>query len=164
MHPGQNRMFAALPLAVTVASISGCGNTGADSPAAMTAATLGAQELQSTADYLSREPYVSANTRNGERLAAQCRACHTLTAGGTHRIGPALHGVFNRRAGSARGFAYSAALRDSEFYWTPRALDAWLAAPYEFLPGNRMSFSGISDATDRVHLVTYLLTETGAER
>jgi cytochrome c len=157
-------MFAALPLAVAVASMSGCGDADTGSPATVTAATLGAQELRSTAEYLAREPYISADTRNGEKLAAQCRACHTLTTGGTHGIGPGLHGIFGRQAGGARDFDYSAALQDSEFHWTPRALDAWLASPYEFLPGNRMTFTGIADATDRVDLVAYLLTETGAEQ
>ncbi len=163
MQQGQKRMFAALPLAVTFGSLTGCGNGNADAPAAATAAMLGAQELRSAAEYLQSEPYANADLENGRQVAAQCRACHTLDPGGVDRIGPNLSGVFGRRAGQHGSFDYSAALRESGFHWTPRALDAWLAAPHTFLPGNRMSFAGITDARDRVDLVAYLLGETSAQ-
>lgn len=153
-----------MPLAVTVGSMSGCDNGAGHNPITLSAATLGNQELQSTAEYLAREPYVGADIENGEKLAMRCRECHSLEAGGRHRIGPNLSGVFGRRAGKAPEFDYSSALADAEFHWTPRALDAWLASPYDFLPGNRMNFAGIDDAADRADLVAYLLTETGAEK
>jgi cytochrome c len=46
------------------------------------------------------------------------------------------------------------------FVWTPRTLDAWLAAPFAFLPGNRMSFPGLSERQDRNELIAYLLQYT----
>ena len=48
--------------------------------------------------------------------------------------------------------------------WTPRALDAWLARPARFLPGNRMTFPGIADAGDRADLIAWLLEATRGER
>jgi cytochrome c2 len=39
-------------------------------------------------------------------------------------------------------------------------LGAWLAAPFAFLPGNRMSFPGLSERQDRNELIAYLLQYT----
>ena len=78
-------------------------------------------------------------------------------------IGPNLHGLFGSRAGNLEGFPYSRALAEADFTWTPRALDAWLAQPSRFLPGNLMSFPGVRDPQARDDLMAYLLTVTAAE-
>jgi len=75
-------------------------------------------------------------------------------------IGPALHGFFGTKAGSRGGFDYSDVLRRADFVWTPEALDAWLAQPGRFLPGNRMTFGGVLKQEDRNDLIAYLLTAT----
>jgi cytochrome c len=126
----------------------------------LTAATLGEQTVRANSEYLAEAPLAGADLREGERLAAQCRACHSLEAGRPHMIGPNLHGFFGSAAGRARGYAYSPALKDSEFRWTPRALDAWLAKPREFLPGNRMTYAGLNDPADRQAVIAYLLVAT----
>lgn len=113
-------------------------------------------------EYLASEPWVSADPASGARLAQMCRACHTLGAGEPALLGPNLHGMFGRRAGSIPGYDYSQALRQADFTWTPRALDAWLARPAQFLPGNRMTFAGVTDPADRANLIAYLLGETRA--
>ena len=77
-------------------------------------------------------------------------------------IGPALHGFFGREVGSYSGFEYSAAMRNADFVWTPRALNAWLAQPGRFLPGNRMTFAGVLKQEDRDDLIAYLLEATTA--
>jgi cytochrome c len=131
-----------------------------DAAAAPTAATLGGQSVLPSVEYLQQPPYAGADRENGQRLAQMCKACHTLGKGGVHMIGPNLFGFFGRPAGSAERYAYSAALQEAGFAWTPRALDAWLARPARFLPGNRMSFPGVSDAGDRADMIAYLLEAT----
>lgn len=75
-------------------------------------------------------------------------------------IGPALFGIFGRRVGELAGFDYSPVMRNANFVWTPRALDAWLAQPGRFLPGNRMTFAGVFGQQDRDDLIAYLLEAT----
>lgn len=129
----------------------------------LTAATLGDQNVLGTAEYLATDRYAQANQDAGEAQAQTCRACHTLGAGGVDLIGPNLHGMFGRTAGKADGFRYSSVLEEARFVWTPRALDAWLAQPARFLPGNLMSFPGIRDAADRDALIAYLLRATSSD-
>lgn len=106
-------------------------------------------------------PYSEADTENGRRVFARCRSCHTLPEGGPNMTGPNLWGVFGRQAGSVEGYNYSPALREADFTWTAEQLDQWLNDPRGFLPGNKMSFAGVRDETDRRDLIGWLKLETG---
>jgi len=88
------------------------------------------------------------------------KACHSLDRDGRNMIGPALHGFFGTEVGSRSGFEYSAVMRNADFVWTPEALNAWLAQPGRFLPGNRMTFAGVLRQSDRDDLIAYLLGAT----
>ena len=134
-----------------------------ESAVPLTAASLGDQTVVPVADYLGQEPYSGADRDNGERLAQMCRACHTIGRSGVNMIGPNLFGFFGKPAGSVAGYGYSAAMQEVDFVWTPRALDAWLLQPARFLPGNRMSFPGVSRASDRADLIAYLLEATSLD-
>lgn len=77
----------------------------------------------------------------------KCKICHSLDKGGPSRVGPNLHGVFGRKAGTVGGFAYSDAMKNSGIVWDDDTLAKFLNAPKKTLPGNRMSFPGIKDDT-----------------
>ncbi|MDH3337424.1 MAG: cytochrome c family protein [Gammaproteobacteria bacterium] len=128
--------------------------------AVLTAETLGDQAVTTASDYLSDPRYASANRRNGATQAQICRACHSLEKGGAVLIGPNLYGIFGKPAGGGKDFTYSDALATAGFVWTPLALDAWLAQPARFLPGNRMTFAGVMNEGDRNDLIAYLLDVT----
>lgn len=147
--------------------LAACGNDSAEDTGnvvPLTAATLGQQTILPASGYLESAAYAAADPERGRQQAFACRACHTLEPGGTHRIGPNLHGIFGTTAGTREGFDYSKAIRDANFVWTPRALDAWLTEPGRFLPGNRMSFNGVSSEGDRRDLIAYLLVATGTDK
>jgi cytochrome c len=157
-----------LLLPAVVASMAACGGpqSGGDSvqttqePGAVTAATLGAQVVLPTADYLQLPEYESADREYGARLVMQCRACHGFEPGGPSISGPNLHGVFGRAAGGVDGYPYSEAFAEADFIWTPEALDAWLAEPIRFLPGNRMPYPGLREQEDRNAVIAELLRLT----
>jgi cytochrome c len=157
-----------LAIAAFATLLVGCGNKqeepGNESGKARfpTAATLGDQVVLTPAEYLAAEPYVSASRSRGERQAAICRACHSFDAGGPNMVGPPLFGLFGSTVGTRSGFEYSPVMRNADFVWTPEALDAWLAQPGRFLPGNRMTFAGVLDKDDREGLIAYLLEITSA--
>jgi cytochrome c len=152
-------------LLVALITLSACtGESGpvvaTDNSAPSTAAAFIDQVILPAAEYLASAPYSQADLKQGERLAMQCRACHTLNEGGAVMLGPNLFGLFGRPAASMAGFDYSTEMRELSLTWTPAALDAWLANPARFLPGNRMAFAGISDEEDRNALIAYLLSVT----
>jgi cytochrome c len=144
-------------LVVACGSDSKSSSDAGDGAEVLTAATLGEQTQLPIAEYLQQPPYAGADRKNGERLAQMCRACHTFGEGGVHMIGPNLFGFFGNKAGSGERYNYSPALQEAQFIWTPRALDAWLERPARFLPGNRMSYPGVTSASDRADLIAYLL-------
>jgi len=93
----------------------------------------------------------------GELLyATRCAACHSLEYNG---VGPAHKGLIGRRAGTAQGYTYSNALKNSSVVWDEATLSRWLAGPENFIPGQKM-FVSVPDAKERADIVAYLLVAT----
>ncbi len=160
-----------LPTIVAVLAVA-CSRSGRELDAAapeedpgyLTAATLGEQVVLPTADYLKLARYRDADLEYGRNLTFQCRTCHNLDDRASTPLGPSLYGLFGRRAGSLDDFSWSPAMQAADFVWTPRALDAWIAAPWRFVPGNRMSFVGLSDQKARDALIAALLRITEEDK
>jgi cytochrome c len=105
----------------------------------------------------------SANLKRGQLLYLQCKACHDVEAGLPHKVGPNLHGMFGRKAGTAAGFRYTDAMVNSDIVWTPESMDTWLRQPGAMVPGNGMAFPGIVNEADRASLIAWLLANSGAQ-
>jgi cytochrome c len=91
----------------------------------------------------------------GEARFQDCAACHRLEAG-TNNVGPSLHGIFARKAGEIVDFRYSPAIKRSGIVWTPEMLDKFITDPQALVPGNRMPYAGMANASDRADLIAYL--------
>jgi len=89
----------------------------------------------------------------GKEIYARCLACHALAY---DRTGPRHCGLFGRRAGSVKDFAYSDAMKRSSVVWNERTLDRFLANPLKAVPGTAMGYAGIADSAERVDLIAYL--------
>jgi cytochrome c len=96
------------------------------------------------------------DAKRGEKVFDTCRACHAAD-GKSNEIGPALQGVFNRKAGERDDFRYSPAMKKSGIVWTPQTLDTFLADPQKAVPANRMPFAGLPDARERADVIAYML-------
>ncbi len=145
-----------LPVLLLLAGC-GAGTDSADRQPAVAAAGLGEQTVLSAEQYLAAPPYAEADLERGRSLYLQCRACHTIEPGARDLAGPNLHGIFGSRAAAVENFPYSEALRQADFVWTPRAMDAWITNPWLFLPGNRMSYGGMRRPEDRRDLIAWML-------
>jgi len=97
-----------------------------------------------------------------QAFQGRCSACHTLADSSGDIAGPNLWGVFERRAGSRDGFSYSDTLSEAGFDWTPDRLDAWLADPKGYLPGNIMGIPEAVPEDERFNIISFMLIETGA--
>jgi cytochrome c len=95
----------------------------------------------------------------GAEIFRKCVTCHTVESSGRNRVGPRLHGVFGRRAGTVEGFRYSEALRASGLVWDETTLDAYLKDSEGFVPGTRM-YGGLTLDQDRADLIAYLRQAT----
>lgn len=102
---------------------------------------------------------VVVTAQMGEAIFRRCVACHTVDKGGRNGVGPNLHGVVGRAVGSHPGFAYSPAMRAKGGVWDEAALDTYLKAPAQALPGGRMAFAGIPEAAERRAVILYLAAQ-----
>lgn len=133
------------------AMLAACGSDGGQSsPDAGTAGSSAAETASAERELVAR----------GEILSFACRPCHGLAPGDESPMGPHLYGVFGRQAAQLPAFDYSPALRESGIVWTAETLDAWLAQPETFVPGNGMAFAGFRSADDRRALIAYLRERT----
>ena len=105
------------------------------------------------------------NPERGKRLFRACKACHSVEAGGGVVVGPPLHGVFGRRAGTVDGYKYSGALANAKIVWTEETIDSLFAlGPDVFTPGSKMPLQAMTNPKDRADLIAYLRIATAAKR
>lgn len=83
----------------------------------------------------------------------KCTACHSLAE---HKVGPRLHDVVGRKAGTAAGFSYTPALEQAGFTWDPQRLDTFLTSPMSMLPGTAMAFGGLRKSEERQQIICFL--------
>ena len=103
----------------------------------------------------------AGDAAEGQRVFnQQCRACHTLEKGGASTVGPNLHGVFGRKAGTAEGFAFSDAMKKSGIVWDETTMADYNHDPKAKVPGTKMVFNGIKQPAQLADLVAYLKQAT----
>ncbi len=104
-------------------------------------------------------PAAAQDAEAGQRVFNQCRACHSINEGGRNGVGPNLHGVVGRKAGTSEGFRYSASLREKAeggLTWNEETLRAYLANPKAVIPAGSMSYPGLRNEQQLNDLLAYL--------
>ncbi len=98
---------------------------------------------------------LSGDPVHGKVIFTRCMVCHTIQAGVNH-IGPSLHGVVGRPAGTEANFSYSRANKTSGITWTEQKIFDYLKNPQAMVPGTKMTFPGLPAAQDRADVIAYL--------
>lgn len=98
----------------------------------------------------------AADEKGKDAFNNTCRTCHSWKEG-DNRLGPNLHGIVGRKAGSVAGFGYSGAIKSSGITWDEASLDKFIANPDAFVPNNNMKpFNGVADAATRKQIIDFL--------
>ncbi len=92
----------------------------------------------------------------GERVFAQCRACHQVGETAKNAVGPVLNGLFGRPAGTVEGYNYSPANKNSGLTWDEATFREYIKDPRAKVPGTKMVYAGLKDEQRINDLVAYL--------
>jgi len=117
--------------------------------------------LAAAALVLQALPASAQDAAAGQRVFAQCRACHTPDQGGRNGVGPNLWGIYGSPAGKREGFRYSANMQElaqGGLVWTEENLDKYLNNPKDLVPRGAMAFAGVRNPEQRANLIAYLRT------
>lgn len=92
----------------------------------------------------------------GEKVFAQCRACHQVGEKAKNVVGPVMNGLFGRTAGTVEGYSYSAANKNSGITWTEEVFAEYIKNPRAKIPGTKMIYAGLKDEKRIADLTAYL--------
>ncbi len=92
----------------------------------------------------------------GERVFAQCRACHQVGETAKNAVGPVLNGLFGRKAGTVEGYTYSPANKNSGLTWDEAVFRDYIKDPRAKIPGTKMIYAGLKDEQRVTDLIAYL--------
>ncbi|MGX7872189.1 c-type cytochrome [Mesorhizobium sp. ORM6] len=102
--------------------------------------------------------FAAGDADAGKKVFTKCMVCHEATTD-TNKIGPSLHGVIGRKAGSLPSFNYSDAMKKAGaggLVWDETNIAAYIKAPKVKVPGNKMPFAGLQNDTDIANVIAYL--------
>ena len=106
------------------------------------------------------ELFASTSAADGAKVFKKCAACHSISEGGSNKIGPALWGVLGRKAGSISDYKYSKAMAAYEKPWSFEEMNGFLIKPKDWIKGTKMSFAGIKSAKERAAVILYMNENT----
>ena len=92
----------------------------------------------------------------GENSFKKCLPCHRVGEGAKNLVGPELNGLEGRKSGSAEGYSYTEANKNSGITWDEAQFKEYITNPRTKIPGTKMVFAGISSENERNNLWAYL--------
>ncbi len=153
-----SQMSRPLFIGLSCLLISSCGSATAPEPVEqIIVSEPGAEKLAANSDGGTNTQDLAAA---GEAAFAICTGCHVVESGAASTVGPNLHNVLGRKAGSVEGYTYSEALAGSDIVWSEAELDAFIADPQGKIAGTNMVAGAVSDADSRAAIIAYLAAQS----
>ena len=81
----------------------------------------------------------------GESSFKKCMPCHDIGEDAKNKVGPELNGLDGRKAGTADGFNYSDANKNSGITWSEATFKEYIKDPRAKVPGTKMIFPGVKN-------------------
>ena len=92
----------------------------------------------------------------GKSSFAKCLACHAIGEGAKNKVGPELNGIDGRKSGTAEGYSYTDANKNSGITWNEAVFKEYIKDPKAKIPGTKMAFAGIKKETEVNDLWAYV--------
>jgi cytochrome c len=92
----------------------------------------------------------------GKTSFNKCMACHSIGEGAKNKVGPELNGIDGRKSGTAEGYSYSDANRNSGITWNKEQFLDYIKDPKAKIPGTKMIFPGIKNEKEANDLWAFL--------
>jgi cytochrome c len=105
---------------------------------------------------LATNPARAQDAAAGEKIFAQCRACHQVGPTAKNAVGPVLNGLFGRKSGTIEGYNYSPANQNSGITWDEETFREYIKDPRAKIPGTKMVYAGLKDEKRIGDLIAYL--------
>ena len=92
----------------------------------------------------------------GKTSFNKCLACHAIGENAKNKVGPELNGLDGRHSGTAAGYNYSDANKNSGITWNKDQFLEYIKDPKAKIPGTKMVFAGIKKETEANNLWAYV--------
>lgn len=108
------------------------------------------------AGFLSTVSASAQDAAAGEKVFAQCKACHQVGETAKNAVGPLLNGLFGRKSGTIDGFNYSPANKNSGITWDEATFREYIKDPKAKIRGTKMIFTGLKNPQQVEDIIAYL--------
>ena len=92
----------------------------------------------------------------GKTSFNKCLACHAIGEGAKNKVGPELNGLDGRHSGTAPGYSYTDANKNSGITWNKEQFLEYIKDPKAKIPGTKMIFAGIKNEKEADNLWAFL--------
>jgi cytochrome c len=92
----------------------------------------------------------------GKSSFNKCLACHSIGENAKNKVGPELNGLNGRKSGTAPGYSYSDANKNSGITWDEATFKDYIKDPKAKIPGTKMAFAGIKKESEINDLWSYI--------
>ena len=92
----------------------------------------------------------------GENSFKKCLPCHSIGEDAKNKVGPELNGIDGRKSGTAEGYNYTEANKNSGITWNEAVFKEYIQDPRAKIKGTKMVFAGIKNEKEANDLWAYV--------